>query len=39
MFEVPTAGSPVREVVINEETIQKGQQPILMYQKGERSAS
>jgi hypothetical protein len=29
--------------VINEETIQKGQQPILMYQKGaaagERSAS
>jgi len=39
MFEVPTTGSPVREVVINEETIQKGQQPILMYQKGERSAS
>jgi len=33
----------IREVVINEETIQKGQQPILMYQKGavagERSAS
>ena len=25
---------PIREVVINEETIQKGQQPILMYQKG-----
>jgi ATP-dependent protease Clp ATPase subunit len=44
MFEVPTAGSPIREVVINEETIQKGQQPIVMYQKGaaaggERSAS
>src|SRR5262245_56814486 len=44
MFEVPTAGAPIREVVINEETIQKGQQPILMYQKGaaaggERSAS
>src|SRR5580765_1338785 len=34
MFEVPNAGSPIREVVINEETIQKGQQPILMYQKG-----
>src|SRR6516225_2109745 len=34
MFEVPTAGSAIREVVINEETIQKGQQPILMYQKG-----
>jgi ATP-dependent Clp protease ATP-binding subunit ClpX len=34
MFEVPTAGAPIREVVINEETIQKGQQPILMYQKG-----
>src|SRR5215471_1123703 len=33
-FEVPTAGAPIREVVINEETIQKGQQPILMYQKG-----
>jgi ATP-dependent Clp protease ATP-binding subunit ClpX len=44
MFEVPNAGAPIREVVINEETIQKGQQPILMYQKGavagtERSAS
>ena len=24
MFEVPTAGAPIREVVINEETIQKG---------------
>jgi ATP-dependent Clp protease ATP-binding subunit ClpX len=34
MFDVPTAGSAIREVVINEETIQKGQQPILMYQKG-----
>ena len=34
MFEVPTTGAPIREVVINEETIQKGQQPILMYQKG-----
>src|SRR5450432_1131649 len=34
MFEVPTSGSTIREVVINEETIQKGQQPILMYQKG-----
>src|ERR1044071_445574 len=34
MFEVPSAGSSIREVVINEETIQKGAQPILMYQKG-----
>jgi ATP-dependent Clp protease ATP-binding subunit ClpX len=45
MFDVPTTGSTIREVVINEETIQKGQQPIVMYQKGnaaaggERSAS
>src|SRR4029079_14464423 len=31
MFEVPTTGAPIREVVINEETIQKGQQPILEY--------
>src|SRR6478735_5218932 len=38
MFEVPTTGSPIREVVINEETIQKGQQPILMYQKGAAAA-
>src|SRR5450432_654992 len=38
MFEVPTAGAPIREVVINEETIQKGQQPILMYQKGTAAA-
>ena len=36
MFEVPTNGTPVREVVINEETIQKGQQPLFMYQKGRR---
>jgi ATP-dependent protease Clp ATPase subunit len=34
MFEVPTTGTPIREVVINEETIQKGQQPLFMYQKG-----
>jgi ATP-dependent Clp protease ATP-binding subunit ClpX len=44
MFEIPSPGSAIREIVINEETIQKGQQPILMYQKGavagtERSAS
>src|SRR4051812_29588673 len=39
MFEVPSAGTAIREVVINEETIQKGQQPLLMYQKsGDRSA-
>jgi len=34
MFEVPSAGTTIREVVINEETIQKGAQPLLMYQKG-----
>jgi len=34
MFEVPSVGSAIREVVINEDTIQKGAQPILMYQKG-----
>src|SRR3954469_10024071 len=38
MFEVPSAGTSIREVVINEETIQKGQQPILMYQKGAAAA-
>src|SRR5579863_5907516 len=38
MFEVPTNGTPVREVVINEETIQKGQQPLFMYQKGQAAA-
>src|SRR5947209_12035497 len=39
MFEVPTTGASIREVVINEETIQKGQQPILMYQKGAAASS
>jgi ATP-dependent Clp protease ATP-binding subunit ClpX len=34
MFDVPSAGSSIREVVINEDTIQKGAHPILMYQKG-----
>ena len=38
MYEIPTAGAPIHEVVINEETIQKGQQPILMYQKGAAAA-
>ena len=33
MFDVPTNGTSIREVVINEETIHKGQQPLLMYQK------
>ena len=36
MYEVPTAGAPIREVVINEETIQKGQQPILDVPEGGR---
>jgi len=39
MFDVPTNGSAIREVVINEETIQKGQQPLLMYQKGAAGAA
>ena len=34
----PVARRGIREVVINEETIQKGQQPILMYQKGAAAA-
>ncbi len=34
MFEIPSAGANIKEVVINEETIQKGEQPLLMYQKG-----
>jgi len=33
MFEVPSASPPVREIVISEETIQKGEQPLLIYQK------
>jgi ATP-dependent protease Clp ATPase subunit len=33
MFEVPSASPSVREVVISEETIQKGEQPLLIYQK------
>jgi ATP-dependent Clp protease ATP-binding subunit ClpX len=33
MFEVPSASPAVREVVISEETIQKGEQPLLIYQK------
>ena len=38
MYEVPSRGAPISEVVINEETIQKGEQPILMYQKGAAAA-
>ena len=34
----PERGRAISEVVINEETIQKGQQPILMYQKGAAAA-
>ena len=34
----PDQRHPVREVVINEETIQKGQQPLFMYQKGQAAA-
>jgi ATP-dependent Clp protease ATP-binding subunit ClpX len=34
MFEVPSANPAVKEVVINEDVIGKGEQPILIYQKG-----
>ena len=34
MFEIPSASPPIKEVVINEDTIQKGEQPLLIYQKG-----
>jgi ATP-dependent Clp protease ATP-binding subunit ClpX len=34
MFEVPSATPPVREIVINEESIQTGAQPLMLYQKG-----
>ena len=37
MYEVPLGETGHREVVINEETIQKGAQPLMIYQKsGER---
>jgi ATP-dependent Clp protease ATP-binding subunit ClpX len=34
MFEVPTSTPPVKEIVINEDTIQKGAQPLMVLQKG-----
>ena len=34
MFEIPSASPPIKEVVINEDTIEKGEQPLLIYQKG-----
>ena len=34
MYEVPTKGAPVREVVINEETIQKGPAAALHVPEG-----
>ena len=39
MFEIPTASPPIKEVVISEETIQNGAQPLLLYQKGAASAA
>jgi ATP-dependent Clp protease ATP-binding subunit ClpX len=39
MFEVPSASPSVREVVISEETIQKGEQPLLIYQKSAAGSS
>ena len=33
MFEVPSQQT-IREIIINEETIQRGQQPIMLFQKG-----
>ena len=38
MFEIPTAQPPIKEVVISEETIQNGAQPLLLYQKGATAA-
>ncbi|MDX2022770.1 MAG: ATP-dependent Clp protease ATP-binding subunit ClpX [Deltaproteobacteria bacterium] len=34
MFEVPSATPPIKEIVISEETIQHGTQPLVTYQKG-----
>jgi hypothetical protein len=34
MFDVPSASPPIKEIAINEDTIQKGEQPLLIYQKG-----
>ncbi len=39
MFEIPTANPSVKEVVISEETISKGEQPLLIYQKGGATGS
>jgi ATP-dependent protease Clp ATPase subunit len=33
MFDIPTASPPVKEVVISEETIAKGAQPLMLFQK------
>ena len=33
MFDIPTAQPAIKEVVISEETIQNGAQPLLLYQK------
>jgi ATP-dependent protease Clp ATPase subunit len=33
IFEIPSASPPIKEVVISEETIQNGAQPLLLYQK------
>jgi ATP-dependent Clp protease ATP-binding subunit ClpX len=39
MFDIPTAAPPVKEIVISEETIQTGAQPLLLYQKGAAAAA
>ena len=39
MFDIPTAQPPIKEVVISEETILNGAQPLLLYQKNGAAAA
>jgi ATP-dependent Clp protease ATP-binding subunit ClpX len=39
MFDIPTAQPPIKEVVISEETIEHGAQPLMLYQKNGTAAS
>jgi len=38
MFDVPSAEPPIKEIVISDETIQKGVQPLITYQRGHGSS-
>ena len=38
MFDIPTASPPIKEVVISEETIQNGAQPLMLFQKSAAAA-